>query len=65
MQKFNWQIWLGFLLSVGAVLTYPFVFVNWPVTRDFPWANLLLLAVAVMFLFIGIRRAFAPGRRRI
>ena len=65
MQKFNWQIWMGFLLSVVAVLTYPFVFVNWPVTRDFPWANLLLFGVAVVFLFIGIRRAFAPDRRRI
>jgi len=65
MQKFNWQIWMGFLLSVVAVLTYPFVFVNWPVTRDFPWANFLLFAVAVVFLFIGIRRAFAPDRRRI
>ena len=65
MQKFNWQIWLGFLLSVVAVLSYPFVFVSWPVTRDFPWANFLLFAVAVVFLFIGIRRAFAPDRRRI
>ena len=65
MQKFNWQIWMGFLLSVVAVLTYPFVFVSWPVTRDFPWANLLLFGVAGVFLFIGIRRAFAPDRRRI
>lgn len=64
-QKFNWQIWIGFLLSVVAVLAYPFVFVSWPITRDFPWANLLLFGVAGVFLFIGIRRAFAPERRRI
>ena len=65
MQKLNWQIWMGFLLSVVALLTYPFVFVNWPVTRDFPWANLLLFGIALVFLFFGIRRAFAPDRRRI
>jgi len=65
MQKFNWQIWMGFLLSVVAVLTYAWVFVSWPVTRDFPWANLLLFGVAMVFLFIGIRRAFGPDRRRI
>ena len=65
MKEFNWQIWLGFLLSVVALLTYPFVFVSWPVTRDFPWANLLLFGIALVFLFFGIRRAFAPDRRRI
>jgi hypothetical protein len=65
MKEFNWQIWLGFLLSVVALLTYPFVFVSWPVTRDFPWANLLLFGIAVVLLFFGIRRAFAPNRHRI
>ena len=65
MKEFNWQIWLGFLLSVVALLTYPFVFVSWPVTRDFPWANLLLFGIAVVLLLFGIRRAFAPDRRRI
>jgi len=65
MRKFNWQMWMGFLLSVVASLTYPFVFASWPVTRDFPWANLLLFGIAVVFLFLGIRRAFAPDCRRI
>jgi uncharacterized membrane protein len=62
LKKFNWQIWAGFLLSIVAFLSYTFVFVNFPVTRDFPWANLLLFAIAVVLLFFGIRRAFAPGR---
>ena len=56
---------MGFLLSVVALLTYPFVFVSWPLTRDFPWANLLLFGIAVVLLFFGIRRGFAPDRRRI
>ena len=65
IQRFNWQIWIGFLLSIFAFLSYPLVFVNWAVTRNFPWANLLLFAMAALLLFIGVRRAFAPDRRRI
>ena len=60
--RFNWPIWLGFLLSVVAFLSYFFVFIWFPVTRDFPWANLLLFALAAVFLVLGMRRAFAPDR---
>jgi hypothetical protein len=63
MRKLNWPLWVGFLVSIAAFVTYPTVFVNWPITRDFPWANLLLFAVALVFLMIGVKRAFAPGRR--
>ena len=65
MKRINWQLWLGFLLSVVAFLSYPLVFVNWASTRDFPWANLILFVVAALLVFMGIRRAFAPGRRRL
>ena len=61
-RRFNWPIWLGFLLSVVAFLSYFLVFVWFPVTRDFPWANLLLFALAAALLFVGVRRAFAPDR---
>jgi hypothetical protein len=64
-RRLNWPIWVGFLLSLVALLTYPFVFVNWPVTRDFPWANLLLFGIAAVLLFVGVRRAFSADRRRI
>src|SRR5882724_1192895 len=63
--KFNWSIWMGVVLSIFAFLSYPLIFVNWPVTRDFPWANIALFVVAAFLLFVGIRRAFAPGRRRL
>lgn len=65
MRKLNWAIWTGFLLSIFALLSYPLLFVNWAVTRDFPWANLALFAFALVLLFLGIRKAFAPGRRRL
>ena len=63
MKKINWQIWAGFLLSLIAAFSYPFVFVRWPVTREFPWANLVLFAIALVFLFLGLRRAFKPDKR--
>jgi hypothetical protein len=65
MKRINWQLWLGFLLSVVALLSYPLIFVNWASTRDFPWAPLILFAMAALLLFLGIRRAFAPDRRRL
>src|SRR5882724_10026166 len=64
-QRFNWPIWAGFLLSITALFTYPFIFVRWPVTRDFPWANLVLFGIALVLLFAGVRRAFVPDRHRL
>ena len=64
IRKFNWLTWTGFLLSVFAFLSYPFVFVRWPVTRDFPWVNLLLFGVAAVLLLLGIKRGFAADRPR-
>lgn len=60
----NWPLWSGFLLSPIAFLSYPFVFERWPVTRDFPWVNLLLFGLTALLLVTGLRRAFAPGRMR-
>lgn len=62
IRRFNWPIWAGFLLSLIAFVSYFFVFVWFPVTRDFPWANLLLFALAAALLVVGIRRAFAADR---
>lgn len=62
MKKFNWQIWAAFLLSLFAFISYPLLFVRFPVTRDFPWANLLFFAIAVALMLFGLRRAFASDR---
>jgi thioredoxin-dependent peroxiredoxin len=64
MKGMNWPLWLGFLLSMVAFLSYPFVFERWPVTRDFPWANLLLFGVAALLVAVGLRRAFSTNRLR-
>lgn len=63
MRRFNWPLWLGLLLSVVTFFSYFAVFVWYPVTRDFPWANLLLFLVAAVLLFLGLRRAFTSDRR--
>ena len=47
-----------------AFVSYFLVFVWFPVTRDFPWANLLLFVIAAALLLVGVRRAFAPDRPR-
>jgi len=64
LQKINWPIWVGFLLSAFAFLSYPFVFVRWPSTRDFPWANLLIFAFAIVLLIAGVRRTFKASQKR-
>ena len=63
MKRLNWQIWTGFVLSLVAGFSYQFVFMRWPITRDFPWANLILFAIAMVLLFLGLRRAFKPDKR--
>jgi len=65
MKKINWPLWLGFAITIFAFLSYPLLFVKWETTRDFPWINLPLFMLALVLLFIGLRRAFAPGRRLV
>jgi hypothetical protein len=57
------MIWGGFGLALVAVFSYITVFVNYPVTRDFPWANLLLFGVAGWMLGTGIYRAYARSEQ--
>jgi len=54
----NWLLWTGFALSVVAFISYFALFVEFSSTRNFPWANFLLFAVAGGLLAVGIRRAF-------
>ena len=56
--RWNWPIWLGFLLSLLAVVSYPLFFLRFPITRDVPWANFLLFAISAVFLLVGLKRVF-------
>lgn len=64
MRRFNWPLWAGFLLTLVASFSYFAFFVWFPLTRDFPWANLLLFLLAAVLLVVGIRRGFARDRAR-
>ena len=52
------MIWGGFALVLAGIASYPTFFIRFPVTRDFPWANLVLLAAAACLLGAGVWRAF-------
>src|SRR5918912_1537962 len=62
VRRFNWPLWVGFLLTLAAFFTYFAVFVWFPVTRDFPWANLVIFVIAGLLLVMGVRRGFASDR---
>jgi AhpC/TSA family len=56
-RKWNWPIWVGFLLVLAGFFSYTF-FAQFPITRDFPWANTLMFGVGAALLIIGLFRAF-------
>ena len=61
-RNWNWSLWIGFLFVLAGFLSYTF-FVQFPVTRDFPWANFLLFAMGGILLLRGLLRAFAKRER--
>ena len=56
-RKWNRPIWVGFVVAVGGLFSYDF-FAQFPITRDFPWANLLLFGIGAVLLIVGLFRAF-------
>jgi len=61
-KSWNWSLWIGFLCALAGFVSYTF-FAQFPITRDFPWANFLLFAVGGILLVIGLFRAF--GRPQV
>jgi hypothetical protein len=59
----NWLVWGGFAMALAAALSYIPIFVQFPLTRDLPWVNLLLFAVAGWMLGAGLYRAYARPER--
>jgi hypothetical protein len=60
-RKWNWPIWVGFVVAVGGLFSYEF-FAQFPITRDFPWANLSLFAIGAALLMVGLFRALGRSR---
>lgn len=53
----NWPAWLAPLVALFGLLSYFLLFARWPILRDLPWLNLLILAGAVVLGGMGLRRA--------
>jgi hypothetical protein len=60
-KSWNWFLWIGFLFALAGFFSYTF-FAQFPISRDFPWANLLLFAVGGILLVVGLFRAFGKPR---
>ena len=63
--KRRWSItlWAGFLVVLAAFLTYVPFFSQFPVTRDFPWANLLMFGAGLSLMVFGLRRVYREPQR--
>jgi hypothetical protein len=57
-RRWNVSIWAGFLIVLAAIVTYLSVFIRFPVTRDFPWATLLIFGAGLALLARGLRLAY-------
>jgi hypothetical protein len=57
-RSWNGLVWLGFVLAVAGAISYPLYFARFPMLRDIPWANLAIIAVALILIGVGISRAF-------
>jgi hypothetical protein len=60
-KSWNLSLWTGFLFALAGFLSYTFV-AQFPITRDFPWANLLSFAVGGVLLVLGLFRGFGKPR---
>jgi hypothetical protein len=57
-RRWNLLLWAGFAIILAAIPAYFVYFVRFQNTRELPWVNFLLFALAVAMLWVGIRRAY-------
>ena len=53
----NHAAWVAPILAIFGLVSYFFYFSMWPVFRDFPWLNLLILAASVVLAGLALSRA--------
>ena len=61
-KRWNWAVWLGFLLALGAMLCNVVLLVNLPGQRAIPWLSVLLAVLALILVARGLQRAFGQPR---
>ena len=67
-RNWNWAVWAGASLVFLGVISYPLFFVRFPALRDFPWANLPMIALGLVLIALGLVRGMCcpllTARRR-
>ena|SRR5438045_619555 len=58
-RRWNAPIWTGFAIVLLGLLSYVPLFALFPVTRDIPWVNFLLMFAGACLLALGVKRAFS------
>lgn len=53
----HWSIWAGLVLALAGVFTMPYL-TSLAATRDYAWANFLMLAAATALLCFGTLQPF-------
>ncbi len=56
-RRWNMTIWIGFLVVLSASFSYLPVFARFPITRDFPWVNLLMFGAGLALIVYGVAQA--------
>jgi hypothetical protein len=54
----NGALWAGSIVTLLGVLSNFLYFINAPGQASFPWLNVLLPALGLMFFLVGLKRAF-------
>jgi len=57
-RRWNAWVWGGLLLLLTGLFSYIPFFIRYPLTRDIPWANLLLICDGGALIGIGLVKAF-------
>jgi hypothetical protein len=56
-RRWNWRLWVGFLLALVALFAYPTYIMKVSLVRTIFWPSVVLFLVAAMLLVSGLRRA--------
>jgi len=57
-RKWNWRIWAGALVVIAGAVVYQVYCVQVPALRDRPWLNLPIIAIGLVMIGVGVKRAF-------
>src|SRR5258708_39606958 len=55
----NWALWAGSILTLLALASNFLYFFKVPGQGTIPWLNLLLPAIGLVFIVVGLKRAFS------